>query len=105
VDPARCLCGSPLVFVPSHTTAAKWTEPPPELAAICARCPVRQECLDEAMADPATTGVWGGTVDRQRADCAAGPERRDCNPNCNRTGCNRPLLSRSSADRHGANPR
>ena len=34
---------------------------------ICARCPVRNDCLTEALADPMTTGVWAGTTDVQRA--------------------------------------
>jgi WhiB family transcriptional regulator, redox-sensing transcriptional regulator len=35
---------------------------------ICARCPVRQECLEFAMSHDQTYGIWGGTTveDRQR---------------------------------------
>ena len=34
---------------------------------ICQQCPVRQECLDYALAlGPATEGVWGGTSQRER---------------------------------------
>lgn len=40
----------------------------PELAATCDACPVRQECLDHALANRTLTGVWAGTtsVDRRR---------------------------------------
>ena len=34
---------------------------------VCTRCPVAAECLAEAMADPHTVGVWGGTTENQRA--------------------------------------
>jgi WhiB family redox-sensing transcriptional regulator len=36
--------------------------------AICEECPVRQECLQTAMADRNLFGVWGGTtgVERRR---------------------------------------
>jgi WhiB family redox-sensing transcriptional regulator len=34
--------------------------------AICSTCPVTEECLDFALADPDSTGIWGGTTGRQR---------------------------------------
>jgi len=34
--------------------------------AICRRCPVRQACLAEALAEPALTGIWGGTTEARR---------------------------------------
>ncbi len=38
-----------------------------ELArAICATCPVARECLDEALRDRDTHGIWAGTAYRQR---------------------------------------
>jgi WhiB family redox-sensing transcriptional regulator len=33
--------------------------------AVCARCPVRADCLDYALATH-SAGIWGGTSDRQR---------------------------------------
>jgi WhiB family redox-sensing transcriptional regulator len=38
----------------------------PLAVATCRRCPVRQACLAEALADPALVGIWGGTTDEQR---------------------------------------
>ncbi len=34
---------------------------------ICKRCPVRDDCLDYALATDQTDGIWGGTTDRERA--------------------------------------
>ena len=34
--------------------------------AICATCPVRDECLAFAVADRATQGIWGGTDETER---------------------------------------
>lgn len=33
---------------------------------VCDNCPVRSACLNAALADPNTTGVWGGTTPQQR---------------------------------------
>jgi WhiB family redox-sensing transcriptional regulator len=35
--------------------------------AICASCPVKQECFDYAVSDWRIQGIWGGTTDDQRA--------------------------------------
>ena len=35
--------------------------------AVCAGCPVRQKCLDTAVALGEKYGVWGGTGERERA--------------------------------------
>lgn len=35
--------------------------------AICFRCPVQRECLAYAVADKSLVGIWGGTVERERA--------------------------------------
>lgn len=34
----------------------------------CAGCPVRQECLDFALADESIVGLWGGTTDAERRE-------------------------------------
>ena len=39
---------------------------------LCASCPVRQECLETALADPELIGMWGGTTPRQRKEMRRG---------------------------------
>lgn len=34
--------------------------------AVCAGCPVREECLDYAIANGDHFGIWGGLSDKQR---------------------------------------
>ncbi|WP_307856345.1 WhiB family transcriptional regulator [Catenulispora pinistramenti] len=34
--------------------------------AVCAACPVRESCLEFAMATPEHDGVWGGLTDKER---------------------------------------
>lgn len=34
--------------------------------AVCNSCPVVEECLAEALANPWMLGIWGGTSERQR---------------------------------------
>jgi WhiB family transcriptional regulator, redox-sensing transcriptional regulator len=62
---AACLHADPDLFFtgehnPAQVAAAK---------AICARCPVRLECLAFARQHAVTYGIWGGTTpgDRDRA--------------------------------------
>jgi WhiB family transcriptional regulator, redox-sensing transcriptional regulator len=33
---------------------------------VCARCPVRQPCLDYAISNAITQGIWGGLTERER---------------------------------------
>ena len=34
--------------------------------ALCAVCPVREECLEHAIAEREKLGIWGGTTPRER---------------------------------------
>lgn len=34
--------------------------------AICEQCPVREPCLEHALASREREGVWGGTTERER---------------------------------------
>lgn len=47
--------------------------------AICRRCPVALECLDDALAaGPHLEGVYGGLTDKERRKIIDGPKRREC---------------------------
>jgi WhiB family transcriptional regulator, redox-sensing transcriptional regulator len=37
-----------------------------EAKAVCAGCPVRQACLEHALANREREGVWGGATERER---------------------------------------
>jgi len=41
-------------------------DPATEARAICARCPVRAECLDHALRTNEQYGIWGGTNVQER---------------------------------------
>lgn len=45
---------------------------------VCERCPVRDDCLEEAMGFPSCDddGVWGGTTSRARHDIRSGRSSR-----------------------------
>jgi hypothetical protein len=54
------LCGPDLNWWPARGDTFK------EQLALCGRCPVRQQCLDYALADPTLEGIWGGTSHKAR---------------------------------------
>ncbi len=41
-----------------------------EALTVCSRCPVRQECLEHALATGERYGVWGGTTEQERRQMA-----------------------------------
>ncbi len=57
---AACRGLDPEVFFPSDE------EPADAAKAVCVRCPVRQPCLDWALATREREGVWGGCDERDR---------------------------------------
>ncbi|MER5948771.1 WhiB family transcriptional regulator [Streptomyces sp. NPDC001904] len=63
---AACVHEDPELFFPvgSAGPAVQDAEAAKE---VCHRCPVVAECLDWAVATEQTTGVWGGTSERERA--------------------------------------
>ena len=50
----------PDVFFPVSDEEAE------EAKAICATCPVREPCLEYALANRERDGVWGGATERER---------------------------------------
>jgi WhiB family redox-sensing transcriptional regulator len=57
---AACRGLDPEVFFPASDEEAE------EARAICAMCPVRQACLEHALAHREREGVWGGCTERER---------------------------------------
>ena len=59
-DLARCRGVDPLIFHPVNDDDAG------EAKAICELCPVREACLEYAIAAREKDGVWGGLTARER---------------------------------------
>ena len=57
---ARCREHDPEVFFPEKGGSSR------EAKRICADCPVRIECLAEALDNRIEWGVWGGLTERER---------------------------------------
>ena len=57
---ANCRGVSPDIFFPTRG------EPTDEAKAVCQGCAVRDECLESALINHDTHGVWGGTSENQR---------------------------------------
>lgn len=65
VQRAKCKDEDPELFFPIGTTgpAAEQIE---RAKAVCVQCPVRQDCLEWALATGQDAGVWGGTSEEER---------------------------------------
>ncbi|TCR20319.1 WhiB family redox-sensing transcriptional regulator [Streptomyces sp. BK205] len=62
---AACVGEDPELFFPVGTAGPAVRD----IAAakqVCARCPVRPECLEWALGTGQTSGVWGGTCEQER---------------------------------------
>lgn len=57
---AACRGIDPDIFYPASEDEAD------EAKAICAQCPVREACLEYALANRERDGVWGGATERER---------------------------------------
>jgi WhiB family transcriptional regulator, redox-sensing transcriptional regulator len=57
---AECRGADPDLFFPTQGEA---TAP---AKAVCAACPVRIDCLEYAMSNRITFGIWGGMSERER---------------------------------------
>ncbi|MGB9112001.1 MAG: WhiB family transcriptional regulator [Acidimicrobiales bacterium] len=57
---SACRGLDPEIFYPATDEEAD------EAKAICAICPVRQMCLEHALAAREREGVWGGLTERER---------------------------------------
>lgn len=61
-DQSLCRAYPQELFFPERENA----ETIPKAKAVCHACPVQEQCLDYALADPGLVGIWGGTTDRER---------------------------------------
>ena len=59
---ALCAQADPEVWFPERGQS------PHPAKAICSQCPVRSECLTEALANGERFGVWGGLTEHERRD-------------------------------------
>jgi WhiB family redox-sensing transcriptional regulator len=59
-DQARCRGVDPEIFHPGEDDDGV------EAKAICTQCPVREACLEYALATREKEGVWGGLTARER---------------------------------------
>jgi len=57
---AACRGVDPDAFYPASEEEADVAK------AICAQCPVREACLEYALANRERDGVWGGATERER---------------------------------------
>jgi WhiB family transcriptional regulator, redox-sensing transcriptional regulator len=68
-EQAACRSADPDLFFPMAGPRAGLTEI--RAKAVCARCPVREPCLDYAIETGQPHGVWGGTTVDERHTLAA----------------------------------
>ena len=65
VHRARCKDEDPELFFPIGTTGPAATQIE-QAKAICMQCPVRDQCLEWALATGQDAGVWGGMSEEER---------------------------------------
>lgn len=62
-DDALCRQVDPDLFFPETTGGLSQAN---TAKRVCAQCPVRAQCLDEALANDIRYGVWGGKSEKER---------------------------------------
>lgn len=62
---AACRTADPDIFFPV-SAHGPGREDIARAKAVCARCPVRRQCLQFALATHQVHGVWGGTTEEER---------------------------------------
>lgn len=79
-DAAECLWEDPELFFPDGSLGRTARNLAAIARTVCARCPVREECLRMALELGAEFGVWGGTTPEERrrmARATAGRRTRE----------------------------
>ena len=64
-DRALCRNTDPSLFVPVGTTGVALVQIE-HAKQVCDQCPVKQECLDFALATNQDSGIWGGLSEEER---------------------------------------
>jgi WhiB family redox-sensing transcriptional regulator len=62
---SACMSADPDLFFPVSAAGPSAVQAG-KAKAICARCPVRQECTDFALDHREVQGIWGGTTEAER---------------------------------------
>jgi WhiB family redox-sensing transcriptional regulator len=70
---ARCRGRDDLFFHPHGEREPARSRREAAAKQICGSCPVRQECLDHALATAEPYGVWGGLSETEREQLLYGP--------------------------------
>ena len=86
---ARCRDVDPELFFPVGTTGPAEAQVQ-SAKAICALCPVREECLQWALDTAQDAGVWGGLSEEGGARCAAGSAAGCASPSASAPSRQRP---------------
>jgi WhiB family redox-sensing transcriptional regulator len=68
-DRGLCAQTDPEAFFPDKGESTRLAK------LVCARCPVRPECLEYALESGERFGVWGGLSERERRQLRRVPER------------------------------
>ena len=64
---AACLGRPDLFFAPDNSeTRSERRRREAAAKSVCARCPVRNDCLADALAAEERFGIWGGLTERER---------------------------------------
>lgn len=93
MDQAACSGADPDLFFPERG------DPTAEAKAVCRACPVRQQCLDHALANREKFGVWGGMSERERRRLRRGrPIAKPCTI-CGHTFDSGPIGQRTTCSR------
>jgi WhiB family transcriptional regulator, redox-sensing transcriptional regulator len=74
-DLAACQTADPELFFPVSATGGSRAEIA-RAKAICATCPIRQQCLDYALDTRQPHGVWGGRTEEERHQIIAAHQRQ-----------------------------
>lgn len=61
---AACLDVDPDMFFPTNEQASV------EAKKVCAKCPVREDCLEDSLRNRDTAGIFGGKTTNERRDLA-----------------------------------